>query len=128
MSANDIHEFEAMVGTEIRKTWEEKLYSAGYGFDRKTLTTKPIIFPEESQAFKLHEKAHVENAYVSAFSTLSYSLLNRYTLGGYRFNGPDLFRCRREVPLSAIIFSQSFVAHLLPRTFHGNSQIVHVHS
>ena len=81
---NDIHEFEAMVGTEIRKTWEEKLYSAGYGFDRKTLTTKPIIFPEESQAFKLHEKAHVENAYVSAFSTLSYSLLRMYPCRWFR--------------------------------------------
>ena len=103
---NDIHEFEVMVGTEIRKTWEEKLYSAGYGFDRKTLTTKPIIFPEESQAFKLHEKAHVENAYVSAFSTLSYSLLNRYTLGGsIRFDGSDLFgvdKKYRYLPLYSV--------------------------
>lgn len=103
---NDIHEFEAMVGTEIRKTWEEKLYSAGYGFDRKTLTTKPIIFPEESQAFKLHEKGHVENAYVSAFSTLSYSLLNRYTLGGsIRFDGSDLFgvdKKYRYLPLYSV--------------------------
>ena len=103
---NDIHEFEIMVGTEIRKTWEEKLYSAGYGFDRKTLTTKPIIFPEESQAFKLHEKAHVENAYVSAFSTLSYSLLNRYTLGGsIRFDGSDLFgvdKKYRYLPLYSV--------------------------
>ena len=103
---NDIHEFEAMVGTEIRKTWEEKLYSTGYGFDRKTLTTKPIIFPEESQAFKLHEKGHVENAYVSAFSTLSYSLLNRYTLGGsIRFDGSDLFgvdKKYRYLPLYSV--------------------------
>lgn len=103
---NDIHEFEAMVGTEIRKTWEKKLYSAGYGFDRKTLTTKPIIFPEESQAFKLHEKGHVENAYVSAFSTLSYSLLNRYTLGGsIRFDGSDLFgvdKKYRYLPLYSV--------------------------
>lgn len=103
---NDIHEFEVMVGTEIRKTWEEKLYSAGYGFDRKTLTTKPIIFPEESQAFKLHEKGHVENAYVSAFSTLSYSLLNRYTLGGsIRFDGSDLFgvdKKYRYLPLYSV--------------------------
>ena len=29
---NDIHEFEVMAGTEIRKTWYETLYSAGYGF------------------------------------------------------------------------------------------------
>lgn len=116
---NDIHEFEVMVGTEIRKTWEEKLYSAGYGFDRKTLTTKPIIFPEESQAFKLHEKGHVENAYVSAFSTLSYSLLNRYTLGGsIRFDGSDLFgvdKKYRYLPLYSVsglwrISQESFMA------------------
>lgn len=44
-SFNDIHELEVMAGTELRKTWYETLFSAGYGFDRKTLTTKPVIFP-----------------------------------------------------------------------------------
>ena len=44
-SFNDIHELEIMVGTELRKTWYETLFSAGYGFDRQTLTTKPVIFP-----------------------------------------------------------------------------------
>lgn len=43
-SFNDIHELEVMAGTELRKTWYETLFSAGYGFDRKTLTTKPVIF------------------------------------------------------------------------------------
>ena len=38
-SFNDIHELEVMAGTELRKTWYETLFSAGYGFDRKTLTT-----------------------------------------------------------------------------------------
>lgn len=103
---NDIHEFEVMAGTEIRKTWYETLYSAGYGFDRKTLTTKPIIFPEESRAFDLHKKTNQENAYVSAFSTLSYSLLNRYTLGGsIRFDGSDLFgvdKKYRYLPLYSV--------------------------
>lgn len=47
-SFNDIHELEVMAGTELRKTWYETLFSAGYGFDRKTLTTKPVIFPNES--------------------------------------------------------------------------------
>ena len=36
-SFNDIHELEVMVGTELRKTWYETLFSAGYGFDRQTL-------------------------------------------------------------------------------------------
>ena len=35
-SFNDIHELEVMAGTELRKTWYETLFSAGYGFDRKT--------------------------------------------------------------------------------------------
>lgn len=103
---HDIHEFEIMAGTEIRKTWYETLYSAGYGFDRKTLTTKPILFPEESKAFDLHKKTHTENAYVSAFSTLSYSLLNRYTVGGsIRFDGSDLFgvdKKYRYLPLYSV--------------------------
>lgn len=31
-SFNDIHELEVMAGTELRKTWYETLFSAGYGF------------------------------------------------------------------------------------------------
>lgn len=82
-SFNDIHELEVMAGTELRKTWYETLFSAGYGFDRKTLTTKPVIFPNESYAtsFPLHQTTYKENAYVSFYSTASYSLLNRYTVG-----------------------------------------------
>ena len=49
-SFNDNHELEVMAGTALRKTWYESLFSAGYGFDRKTLTTKPVIFPNESYA------------------------------------------------------------------------------
>lgn len=105
-SYNDIHEFEVMVGTELRKTWYQTLYSAGYGFDRNTLTTRPIIFPSEDRAFNLHSKTYRENAYVSAFSTLSYSLLNRYTLGGsIRFDGSDLFgvdKKYRYLPLYSV--------------------------
>lgn len=67
-SFNDIHELEVMAGTELRKTWYETLFSAGYGFDRKTLTTKPVIFPNESYAtsFPLHQTTYKENAYVSS--------------------------------------------------------------
>lgn len=104
----DIHELEVMVGTELRKTWYETLFSAGYGFDRKTLTTKPVIFPDENYAkiFPLHETTYKENAYVSFFSTASYSLLNRYTLGGsIRFDGSDLFgvdKKYRYLPLYSV--------------------------
>ena len=102
----DIHEFEIMVGSELRRTWATTLYSVGYGYDRRTMTNQPVVFPSESQAFPLHSKTNVENAYVSAFSTMSYSLLNRYTLGGsIRFDGSDLFgvdKKYRYLPLFSV--------------------------
>ena len=107
-SFNDIHELEVMVGTELRKTWYETLFSAGYGFDRQTLTTKPVVFPDEDRArqFPLHQKTCKENAYVSFFSTASYSLMNRYTFGGsIRFDGSDLFgvdKKYRYLPLYSV--------------------------
>ena len=107
-SFNDIHELEVMVGTELRKTWYETLFSAGYGFDRQTLTTKPVVFPGEDRArqFPLHQKTYKENAYVSFFSTASYSLMNRYTFGGsIRFDGSDLFgvdKKYRYLPLYSV--------------------------
>ena len=107
-SFNDIHELEVMVGTELRKTWYETLFSAGYVFDRQTLTTKPVVFPDEDRArqFPLHQKTYKENAYVSFFSTASYSLMNRYTFGGsIRFDGSDLFgvdKKYRYLPLYSV--------------------------
>lgn len=107
-SFNDIHELEVMVGTELRKTWYETLFSAGYGFDLQTLTTKPVVFPDEDRArqFPLHQKTYKENAYVSFFSTASYSLMNRYTFGGsIRFDGSDLFgvdKKYRYLPLYSV--------------------------
>ncbi|WP_329904581.1 SusC/RagA family TonB-linked outer membrane protein [Porphyromonas pogonae] len=104
----DNHELEAMVGSEFRKTWYQTLYSIGYGFDPKTLTTKPLLFPdnEKGEKYLLHKKTYVENAYTSLFSTLSYSLFNRYTLGGsVRFDGSNLFGVDKRfqyVPLYSV--------------------------
>lgn len=105
---NDIHELEVMVGTELRKTWYETLFAAAYGFDPKTLTSKPVIFPDEVQALKfpLYKRTYKENAYASFFSTASYSLMNRYTVGGsIRFDGSDLFgvdKKYRYLPLYSV--------------------------
>ncbi len=88
------HELEAMVGTEIRKTWYDYFSSTAYGYDRKTLTNKPVIFPNESWArnFPLHTESVLENAYASFYATASYSLMRRYTFGAsVRFDGSDLF-------------------------------------
>lgn len=105
---NDIHELEVMLGTEIRKSEYSTLFSAAYGFDRKTLTTKPVLFPSESYArqFPLHTKTFTENAFVSGYATTSYSLLQRYTLGGsIRFDGSDVFgvaKKYRYLPLYSV--------------------------
>lgn len=96
---NNGSEFEAMVGSEIRKTWLQTIFSAGYGFDKQTLTTKPVIFPKEEDAryFPLHIKTYTENAFVSAFSTISYTYNHRYTIGGsIRFDGSDIFGVDRR--------------------------------
>lgn len=102
----DIHEFEIMIGSELRRTWATTLYSVGYGYDRRTMTNQPVIIPDESKAFPLHSKTNIENAFVSGFSTMSYSLLNRYTLGGsIRFDGSDLFgvdKKYRYLPLYSV--------------------------
>ncbi len=91
---NDIHDIELMGGTEIRHTETNIVTSTAYGYDNRTLTTQPVIFPSESIArrYPLYEEGHTENAYVSWFATASYTLFYRYTLGGsIRFDGSDVF-------------------------------------
>lgn len=88
------HDVEAMLGTEIRKTWYDYFSSTAYGYDKKTLTNKPVLFPNESWArqYPLHSESYSENAYASFYGTASYSLKHRYTLGAsIRFDGSDLF-------------------------------------
>lgn len=90
----DIHEVELMAGSEIRKTWYESVSSTGYGYDRKTLQTKPVIYPNEDWAddYPLYAETYTENAFASFYATGSYSLLGRYTVGGsVRMDGSDMF-------------------------------------
>lgn len=104
----DIHELELMTGTEIRHNEDKSLYSAVYGYDARTLTSKPIIFPNEEKAesVPLHTETYLENAFVSWFATGSYTLLHRYTLGGsIRFDGSDIFgvaKKYRYLPLYSV--------------------------
>ncbi len=91
---NDIHDVELMGGTEIRHTETGVVTSTAYGYDNRTLTTQPVLFPTESIArrYPLYEEGHTENAFVSWFATASYTLFYRYTLGGsIRFDGSDVF-------------------------------------
>lgn len=104
----DIHDVELMAGTEVRHTETETLTSTAYGYDARTLTTQPVLFPTENIArqYPLHEETHLENAYVSWFATGSYTLLYRYTLGAsIRFDGSDVFgvaKKYRYLPLYSV--------------------------
>lgn len=103
-----IHDVELMAGTEVRRTKDESLWSAAYGYDARTLTSQPVIFPSESIAeqYPLHLETNTENAYVSWFTTGSYTLLHRYTVGGsVRWDGSDVFgvaKKYRYLPLYSV--------------------------
>ncbi len=102
------HELEVMLGTEVRHADASTLFSAVYGYDKKSLTSSPVIFPSDNYArqFPLHTETHTENAFVSWFATGSYTLLRRYTLGGsIRFDGSDIFgvaKKYRYLPLYSV--------------------------
>ena len=104
----EIHDMEVMLGTEVRHTETETRTSTAYGYDARTLTTQPVLFPTENIArqYPLHEETHQENAYVSWFATGSYTLLYRYTLGAsIRFDGSDVFgvaKKYRYLPLYSV--------------------------
>ena len=44
---NKVHDLEVMAGTEVRRLKSSSLYSAAYGYDARTLTTQPVLFPTE---------------------------------------------------------------------------------
>lgn len=105
---NDIHDLELMGGTEIRHSEMETVTTTAYGYDNRTLTSQPVLFPSESiaQRYPLYTEGHTENAYASWFATGSYTLLYRYTLGGsIRFDGSDVFgvaKKYRYLPLYSV--------------------------
>lgn len=105
---NNIHDVELMAGTEVRHVENNIVTSTAYGYDDRTLTTQPVLFPTENIArqYPLHEEAHQENAYVSWFATGSYTLLYRYTLGAsVRWDGSDVFgvaKKYRYLPLYSV--------------------------
>lgn len=89
-----MHSLDVMIGNELRRASDESIFSAGYGYDADALTTKMVRFTREDQGryTPLFKRNYAENAFVSFFGTVSYTLLSRYTLGGsVRFDGSNLF-------------------------------------
>ncbi|MBS7564804.1 SusC/RagA family TonB-linked outer membrane protein [Mucilaginibacter sp. Bleaf8] len=90
------HEIEAVAGTELRKNKNTDLTTRGFGFNERTLTNTNIVFPNadfaSNQNFRAYRKGYVENAFASAYGTLSYTYDRRYTVyGSIRYDGSDLF-------------------------------------
>lgn len=94
LNIDDIHEIDVMVGNELRRTKYTRINTAGYGYDKQTLTTQSIIFRDANDAKKypLYSKSFKENAYSSFFATLAYTYNKKYTFfGSVRMDGSDLF-------------------------------------
>ncbi|MBW3518109.1 SusC/RagA family TonB-linked outer membrane protein [Flavobacterium sp. NKUCC04_CG] len=92
----DLHEIDVMAGTEIRKTDSKLLMTKGFGYDPKTLTTKPIMFPNEEisreKEYESYKKTHLENSFASFFATAAYTYDRKYTFfGSVRYDGSNLF-------------------------------------
>ncbi len=90
----DLHNVQVMLGSELRRNRYEVASTTAYGYDPKTLTTKPLIYRTESDAtrYPLHSESLVRNAFTSFFANGSYTFDDRYTLGAsVRIDGSDLF-------------------------------------
>ncbi|HKK62109.1 MAG TPA: hypothetical protein VJ951_06095, partial [Bacteroidales bacterium] len=88
------HELEVMLGNEVRRNNYSSINSIAYGYDKQSLTDLSVLFYEQDIAdrYDLFRRGKAENAFISAFSTFSYSYKRKYTLGGsIRFDGSDLF-------------------------------------
>lgn len=90
----DKHELDIMVGNELRRVYNRRVNTAGYGYNSRTLVTTPVIFPDEKyeKEYPLFRKTMSENAFVSFFSTASYTYDRKYTVfGSIRYDGSDLY-------------------------------------
>lgn len=111
----DIHEVQIMGGSEIRKNWYDALASTAYGYDPKTLTTKPLnIDPRDADDYPLHIKSYTENAFASFYANGSYTLNETLHIRSKRTYGwLRSIRGRQEVP---------FLTHLLYQWIMENLQ------
>lgn len=90
----DLHNVQFMLGSELRRNRYESVTATAYGYDPKTLTTKPVMYRDEDDAksYPLYVEGLTRNAFASFFTNGSYTFADRYTLGGsVRIDGSDLF-------------------------------------
>lgn len=93
----DKHMVDVMVGYEMRGNKSTQVHTKGFGYDPKSLTTKPLDFPDKfgsisSSLYQQYKRTESENRYLSYYMTASYSYDNRYTIfGSMRFDGSNLF-------------------------------------
>lgn len=90
------HEVEAMIGNEIRRSYNTLVATKGFGFDKNNLTTQQILFPNTTNIndadYKTYLKTQNENAFASFFATASYTYDRKYSFfGSVRYDGSDLF-------------------------------------
>lgn len=94
------HEVDLMAGLEMRGTTNTSIHTKGFGYDPRTMTNEPMVFPDgdsgsnlaNSPYFTQYQKSFYENRYLSYFLTASYTFDNRYTLfGSMRYDGTNLF-------------------------------------
>jgi len=91
---NDVHEFDAMVGNELRETESTLVHSSIYGWNPNGLNGTAVIYPNESDAkeFNKDSKSYIKNRYASFFGTASYTYNRKYTVfGSVRYDGSNLF-------------------------------------
>ena len=93
-SINNIHEIDAMLGTEFREDKRTEIHTKGFGFNPNTLSTVQITNERalKNKLFEPYRKTVNENAYASFFGTASYTYDRKYTIfGSLRYDGSNLF-------------------------------------
>ncbi|MEN5376729.1 SusC/RagA family TonB-linked outer membrane protein [Sphingobacterium kitahiroshimense] len=93
---DDHHDIEIMAGTELRRSKNTGIMTRGFGYNPKTLTTQPILFPSSNYAtdkkYQQYVKTIGESSYASFYANASYSYDRKYNIyGSIRYDGSNMF-------------------------------------
>lgn len=112
----DYHAVNLMAGFEMRGNKTTGVHTKGFGFNARSLSTEPLVFPESLSASEVsstrwqqYSKTETEDRYLSYYLTASYTYDYRYTFfGSMRFDGSNLFGVAKKykyLPLWAASFA-----------------------